>query len=168
MSSKRSISILIVCCALIAVVILFTMPFRAGTSMEQNAGTEATLLAEGIALRASIPDKIVRGQPYVVGLLIEEQEGQPRTITGIRIEGHMLTRALQPGFTQPSFVESNSNIADGWIENIYSLPLAAESTLAVTISADAKRVGLAEGALSVDFDDGSAASIPISYEIVEQ
>ncbi|MHA7814296.1 MAG: hypothetical protein ACX94C_13010 [Phycisphaerales bacterium] len=167
MASKKSISIILVSCALLAAVIIITMQFRNASSSEQATGAQEGVLAEGIDLSTSIPDEIIRGQPYEIRILIEELEGRPRTVTGMRIEGFMLTRALQPGFTEPTFIESNSNIADGWVESTYSLSLPAESTLTLTMYADARRAGPANGTISIELSDGSESSIPVKYEIIE-
>ncbi|MCA9276399.1 MAG: hypothetical protein KDA29_10265 [Phycisphaerales bacterium] len=167
MVSKRSVSILIVG------IVMFALGCLAGLvahSMFSEPGTfeeMSTVSYSGVHISASVPDEITRAIPYKIPLLIEELEGTPRTITGLRVEGRTLTGALQPISTAPAFSQGTGNIAEGWVQNSYSLPLPARSTLTITIIAEAGRVGSAFGTITVIFDDGRESSIPIKFEISE-
>lgn len=167
MASKRFLPVLLIGIVMFAVGCLVGLLVHAAIKSPGTTEFDSDVSYSGVFVSASMPDEIVRGKPYQIALMIEELEGQPRTIIGVRFEGLMLTRALQYCFTEPPADSGTNNIGDGWVDNLYSLPLPARSTLTITIEGDALRAGPAHGTVTVSFDDGSDSSIPIKYEIVK-
>lgn len=120
-----------------------------GTSLWQRVSEEP----EGVRASVEAPSLVVQGEPFIIGIAVENLSGEPKLLDSVDIDEGYLA-GIDVMEAEPAFSESLPLPFGGVQSFTFEQNIPAKQTLIVRLTAQGKVVGEFSGTIDVCIDSG--------------